>query len=112
MCSLAIKKKTIVASLKLADGLKGHLVVEEVQSEVRRKSQIYPLATVNDDVFRSDASLQHAHLWMIASSSEEPGRLDAEVPDPLLVVVHDAEPILLEDSLVLLLDFLQQRIKG
>lgn len=49
---------------------------------------------------------------MIASSSEEPGGLDAEVPDPLLMVVHDAKPILLEDSLVLLLDFLQKFIKG
>lgn len=74
--------------------------------------EIYPLATVNNDIFRSDASLQHAHLWMIASSPEEPGGLDAEVPDPLFVVVHDAKPILLEDSLVLLFDFLQKCIKG
>lgn len=73
-----------------------------------KDGEIYPLATVNNDVFRSDASLQHAHLWMIAPSSEEPRGLDAEVPDPLLVVVHDAKAVLLEDSLVLLLDFLQK----
>lgn len=72
----------------------------------------YPLATVNDDVFRSDASLQHSHLWMIASSSEESRRLDSEVPDSLLVVVHDAEPILLEDSLIVLFNFLQKWIRG
>lgn len=49
---------------------------------------------------------------MVASSSEEPGGLDAEVPDPLLVVVHDAKAKLLEDSLILLLDFLHKGIKG
>lgn len=43
---------------------------------------------------------------MITSSPEEARRLNAEVSDPLLVVVHDAEAILLEDSLILLFDFL------
>lgn len=83
---------------------------------MRRKcpnaGEVYPLAAVDNDIFRSDASLQHAHLWMVASSSEEPRGLDAEVSDPLLVVVHDAEAILLEGSLVLLLDFLQKCIQG
>lgn len=72
----------------------------------------YALAAVDDDVFGPDASLQHAHLRMIAASPEEPRRLDAEVPDPLLVVVHDAEPVLLEGSLVLLFDFLQEWVTG
>lgn len=44
---------------------------------------------------------------MITSSSEEARRLNAEVSNPLLVVIHDAETILLEDSLILLFDFLQ-----
>lgn len=44
---------------------------------------------------------------MIASSSEEAWGFDAEVSDPLLVVVHDAETVLLEDSLILFFDFLQ-----
>lgn len=44
---------------------------------------------------------------MIASSSEEAWGLDAEVSDPLLVAVHDAETVLLEDSLILFFDFLQ-----
>lgn len=47
---------------------------------------------------------------MVAPSSEEPGGLDAEVPDPLLVVVHDAEAKLLEDPLVLLLDSLRKSV--
>lgn len=68
----------------------------------------YSLATVNDDIFRSDSSFQHAHLWMVTPTSEEAGWLDAEVPDPLLVIVHYAETILLQDSLVLLFDFLQR----
>lgn len=69
---------------------------------------VYPLATVNDDILRSDSSFQHAHLWMVTPTSEEAGRLDAEVPDPLLVIVHDAETVLLQDSLILLFDFLQR----
>lgn len=43
---------------------------------------------------------------MVASSPEEARRLDAEVSDPLLVVVHDAEAVLLEEFLILLFDFL------
>lgn len=65
------------------------------------------LATVNNDVFGSDAPLQHAHLWMVPSSSEKARRLDAEISDPLLVVVHDTETILLKEPLIFLFDFLQ-----
>lgn len=67
----------------------------------------HSLAAVNNDVFRSNAAFQHAHLWMVTSSSEEAWRLDAEISNPLLVVVHDAETIFLEDPLILLFDFLK-----
>lgn len=66
----------------------------------------YPLATVNNDVFRSDAAFQHAHLRMVTSSSEETRWLNAEVPNSFLVVVHDAETVLLDKSLILLFHFL------
>lgn len=68
----------------------------------------YPLATVNNDVFRSDAAFQHAHLRMVTPSSKEARWLDAEVSNSLFVVVHDAETILLDQSLILLFDFLHR----
>lgn len=49
---------------------------------------------------------------MITTSSEEARWLNAEVSDPLFVVVHDAEAILLEDSLILFFDFLQMYNKN
>lgn len=48
---------------------------------------------------------------MVASSSKKAWWLDAEVSNPLLVVVHDAEAILLEDPLILLFVFLQRVLK-
>lgn len=70
------------------------------------------LAAVDDDVLRPDAALQHAHLGMVATTTEQAGRLDAEVGDALLVVVHDAEAVLLQGPLVLLFDFLQAERRG
>lgn len=49
---------------------------------------------------------------MVASASEQSRRLDAEVSDSLLVVVHDAEAVLLDEPLVLLLDFLHGEHNG
>jgi len=43
---------------------------------------------------------------VVPAAAEEAGGLDAEVADPLLVVVHDAEAVLLQDPLILLFDFL------
>lgn len=72
----------------------------------------HPLAAVDDDVFGPDAALQHSHLGVIPSPSEQSGRLDAEVADPLLVVVHDAEAVLLQEPLVLFFEFLQKGTRG
>lgn len=44
---------------------------------------------------------------MVPPSSEKARRLDAEISDPLLVVVHDAETILLKEPFIFLFDFLQ-----
>lgn len=67
------------------------------------------LAAVDNDVFGPTAALQHAHLGVVSAAAEEAGGLDAEVGDALLVVVHEAEAVLLQDPLVLLFDFLQHR---
>lgn len=48
---------------------------------------------------------------MITSTPKETRWFDAEVSNPLLVVVHDAETVLLEESLILLFDFLQSEWK-
>ena len=67
---------------------------------------VYSLAAVDDDVLRPAATLQHAHLGVVAAATEEAGGLNAKVSDALLVVVHEAEAVLLQDALVLLFDFL------
>ena len=69
----------------------------------------HSLAAVDDDVLRTAAALQHAHLGVVPAAPEEAGGLDAEVSDALLVVVHEAEAVLLQDPLVLLFDFLPHR---
>lgn len=65
------------------------------------------LAAVDDDVLGSDAPFQHAHLGVVPSATEQTRGLDAEVSDALLVVVHDAETILLQEALVLFFNFLE-----
>lgn len=44
---------------------------------------------------------------MVATTAEESRGLDAEVADALTVVIHHAEAILLQDSLILFFDFLK-----
>lgn len=73
---------------------------------LRRLGRRGSLAAVDDDVLRPDAALEHAHLWMVSSTTEQTRGLDAEVGDALAVVVHDAEAVLLQGALVLLFDFL------
>lgn len=64
------------------------------------------LAAVDDDVLGPDAALQHAHLGVVSTATEQTRRLNAVVGDALAVVVHDAEAVLLQGALVLLFDFL------
>lgn len=45
---------------------------------------------------------------MVSTATEQAGGLDAEVSYTLLVVVHDAEAILLQDAFILLFYFLQK----
>lgn len=55
---------------------------------------------------RPDAPLEHAHLGVVATTTEQTRGLNAKVGDALAVVVHDAEAVLLQQALVLLFDFL------
>lgn len=77
--------------------------------EQRRTVKPPSLAAVDDDVLGSDATLQHAHLGVVAPATEQPRGLDAEVSDAFLVVVHDAETILLQEALVPFFNFLEGR---
>lgn len=54
------------------------------------------LAAVNDDVLGHDASLQHSHLGMVPTTSEQTWGFNLKVGDPLLVVVHHTVTILLQ----------------
>lgn len=67
---------------------------------------IHSLAAVDDDVLGSDAAFQFAHLRMVPASSEQTWRLDPEVADPLPVVIHNAESILLKNAFILFFGFL------
>ena len=69
---------------------------------------LYVPATVDDDVFGLDTSLQHTHLRMRPASTEQPRRFYPEVTDLLLVSVHDTETVFLDHRRVLLLEFLYQ----
>ena len=80
---------------------------EKICQNTVKPQQSNSLATVNDDVLRSDPAFQHAHLGVVTSATEQTWGLDAEVSYPLLVVVHDAKAILLEETLILPFDFLQ-----
>lgn len=64
------------------------------------------LAAVNDNVLRSDTTLQHAHFRMVTSATEQAWRLNTEVGNALFVIVHNTEAILLQKALILLFDFL------
>jgi len=75
----------------------------------RVPADVCSLAAVDDDVLRPAATLQHAHLGVVPAAAEEAGGLDAEVGHALLVVVHEAEAVLLQHPLVLLFDFLPHR---
>lgn len=46
---------------------------------------------------------------MVSSTTEQARRLDAEVGDALFVVVHDAEAVLQQESLVFFFDFLKDK---
>lgn len=54
------------------------------------------LAAVNDDVFGHDASLQHSHFGVVATTSEQTWGFNLKVGNPLLVVVHHTVTILLQ----------------
>lgn len=54
------------------------------------------LAAVYDDVFGHDAPLQHPHLGMVPTTSEQTWGLNLKVGNPLLVVVHHTVTILLQ----------------
>lgn len=69
------------------------------------------LAAVNDNVLRSDTTLQHAHFGMVTSATKQAWRLNTEVGDALFVIVHDTEAILLQKALVLLFNFLEGKNK-
>ena len=64
---------------------------------------VHSLAAVDDDVFGPGAAFEHAHLRVVSTASEQTRGLDAEVSNALPVVVHDAEAVLLQEALVLLL---------
>lgn len=66
----------------------------------------YSLAAVDDDVLRSDAAFQFAHLRMVPAASEQTRRLNTEVADSLLVVVHNTVSILLQNAFILFFGFL------
>lgn len=74
-----------------------------------RASRLLLLAAVDDDVLGANASFQHAHLRVVSSTPEQPGRFDSEVSDAFFVVVHQAVSVLLHQPLVLLFDFLQKK---
>ncbi len=57
---------------------------------------------------RPDATFEHAHLRMVSTAAKQARRLNAEVSNTFPVIVHDAEAVLLQDALVLLLYFLQK----
>ena len=69
---------------------------------------LYVPATVDDDVFGLNTSLQHTHLRMCPASTEQPRRFYPEVTDLLLVSIHDTEAVFLDHRRVLLLEFLYQ----
>lgn len=78
---------------------------------LKKKKKLHSLAAVDDDVSRPDAPFEHAHLRMVSTTAEQARRLNAEVSDTLPVVVHDAEAVLLQEPLILLLYFLQRAVK-
>lgn len=51
------------------------------------------LATIDNDVFWHNSSLQHAHFGMVATPSEETWRLNLEVGNPFFVIIHDTKTI-------------------
>lgn len=59
------------------------------------KATLHSLAAVDDDVLGPDATLEHAHLRMVSTATEQARGLNAEVSDTFPVVVHNAEAILL-----------------
>lgn len=69
------------------------------------------LAAVNDNVLRSDTTLQHAHFGMVTSATEQARRLNTKVGNALFVIVHDTEAILLQNALILLFNFLKVKKK-
>lgn len=56
-------------------------------------NELHSLATVDDDIFWHDPSLQHAHLGVVATATEKPRRFYLEVGNPLSVVIHNTEAI-------------------
>merc|ERR1719186_918458 len=67
-----------------------------------RLRNIRVLTAVNDDILGHDSPLDHSLLRVLASTSEQGGRLSSEISDPFFVSVHCAESILLNNGLVLL----------
>lgn len=74
---------------------------------LQRGRNLHSLAAVDDDVLRPDAAFEHAHLRVVSTATEQAWGLNAEIGDTFPVVVHDAEAVLLQDALILLLNFLQ-----
>lgn len=57
---------------------------------------------------RPAATFEHAHLGMVTTATEQAWGFNAEISNSLPVVIHDAEAILLQESLIVLLYFLQK----
>lgn len=65
--------------------------------------KVYLLAAVYYYLLWLDPFLQHAHLWMIPSASEQARRLNLEVTNLFLMSINNAEAVLLHNFLILFL---------
>lgn len=66
-----------------------------------------PPAAVDDDIFWHDPLLQHPHLGVLPTATEEPWRFSFEVANLLPVPVQDAVSIFLLDLIRFLLQLLK-----
>ena len=66
-------------------------------------------AAVDDDILWLDPFLQHALFGMLASTPEQPGRLNLKVADALFVVIQQAVAELIHYLLVGLFQNLHQK---
>lgn len=67
------------------------------------------LAAVDDDILWLDPFLQHALFGMLASTPEQPWRLNLKVADTFSVVIQQTEAILVNYLLIGLFHSLQQK---